>query len=235
MCGDVVNLGFFFFFQAEDGIRDWSVTGVQTCALPICIDRAVDDLMAVADAAELDAFDILASSQSAAIAFHFAARFPERVTRIVTIGGFVQGTRVRAPADGNALSDTMQLMIRQGWGQPQSGFLRSLGTLFMPNASQDELNDILELQAASADAERAVQIRNTCSYYDETDVLGRVSAPVLVAHGLGDSIHPFSQAQLIAAHLADARILQLETANHLISPREPAFEVLMQAIDQFLN
>src|SRR5258706_4715886 len=27
----------FFFFQAEDGIRDWSVTGVQTCALPIFI------------------------------------------------------------------------------------------------------------------------------------------------------------------------------------------------------
>src|SRR5207237_3092036 len=26
-----------FFFQAEDGIRDSSVTGVQTCALPICI------------------------------------------------------------------------------------------------------------------------------------------------------------------------------------------------------
>src|SRR5438093_2627281 len=25
----------FFFFPAEDGIRDWSVTGVQTCALPI--------------------------------------------------------------------------------------------------------------------------------------------------------------------------------------------------------
>src|SRR5436305_7189107 len=26
----------FFFFQAEDGIRDADVTGVQTCALPIC-------------------------------------------------------------------------------------------------------------------------------------------------------------------------------------------------------
>src|SRR5579885_1858390 len=26
----------FFFFQAEDGIRDRNVTGVQTCALPIC-------------------------------------------------------------------------------------------------------------------------------------------------------------------------------------------------------
>src|SRR5690606_7198320 len=32
---------FLFFFQAEDGIRDFHVTGVQTCALPICILRAV--------------------------------------------------------------------------------------------------------------------------------------------------------------------------------------------------
>src|SRR5216684_5732196 len=28
---------FFFFFQAEDGIRDVAVTGVQTCALPISL------------------------------------------------------------------------------------------------------------------------------------------------------------------------------------------------------
>src|SRR6266478_9501816 len=31
-----VGCAFFFFFQAEDGIRDLTVTGVQTCALPIC-------------------------------------------------------------------------------------------------------------------------------------------------------------------------------------------------------
>src|SRR4029079_19222874 len=31
-----VCIFFFFFFQAEDGIRDKLVTGVQTCALPIC-------------------------------------------------------------------------------------------------------------------------------------------------------------------------------------------------------
>src|SRR5256885_2909309 len=30
---------FFFFFQAEDGIRDYKVTGVQTCALPISMFR----------------------------------------------------------------------------------------------------------------------------------------------------------------------------------------------------
>src|SRR5256885_2712657 len=33
-----VSHSFFFFFQAEDGIRDYKVTGVQTCALPISFD-----------------------------------------------------------------------------------------------------------------------------------------------------------------------------------------------------
>src|SRR2546422_7958664 len=39
----VVFFAFFFFFQAEDGIRDVAVTGVQTCALPIWpqLDRRV--------------------------------------------------------------------------------------------------------------------------------------------------------------------------------------------------
>src|SRR2546430_10519794 len=32
-----------FFFQAEDGIRDLTVTGVQTCALPICAGRAAGE------------------------------------------------------------------------------------------------------------------------------------------------------------------------------------------------
>src|SRR2546429_1522057 len=35
---------YFFFFQAEDGIRDVAVTGVQTCALPILLHRPKDAL-----------------------------------------------------------------------------------------------------------------------------------------------------------------------------------------------
>src|SRR5258707_11046960 len=36
---------FFFFFQAEDGIRDIGVTGVQTCALPIFWDAAGKEVL----------------------------------------------------------------------------------------------------------------------------------------------------------------------------------------------
>src|SRR2546422_5674067 len=36
----------FFFFQAEDGIRDVAVTGVQTCALPIwCVESAIMEVV----------------------------------------------------------------------------------------------------------------------------------------------------------------------------------------------
>src|SRR4051794_41745902 len=52
---------FFFFFQAEDGIRDGRVTGVQTCALPILIwrsraSRRGDEAFSVGDASSFRRF-----------------------------------------------------------------------------------------------------------------------------------------------------------------------------------
>src|SRR5260370_12015329 len=44
---------FFFFFQAEDGIRDSSVTGVQTCALPICLTYITIGLLGTLPSASL--------------------------------------------------------------------------------------------------------------------------------------------------------------------------------------
>jgi pimeloyl-ACP methyl ester carboxylesterase/DNA-binding winged helix-turn-helix (wHTH) protein len=200
----------------------------------ISVDNAVADLKAVLDAAGVERFSILAASQSAAIAFHFAARYPERIDRIVTYGAFVQGTRVREPEVGSTFADALGLMIRNGWGKPDSGYLRSLGTLFMPSASEAELSELLHLQSASASAERAIEIRECCSHYDEVAVLREVEAPVLVAHALRDSVHPFSQAQLIAATLPNAQLLQLDSANHVFTPRDPAFDILMDEMDAFL-
>src|ERR1022692_4883094 len=54
----VFNL--FFFFQAEDGIRDYKVTGVQTCALPISMDmsRLVNTLSNFMDRPVIDNTDL---------------------------------------------------------------------------------------------------------------------------------------------------------------------------------
>src|SRR5256885_13567514 len=48
VCSSTCEALVIFFFQAEDGIRDYKVTGVQTCALPICRAQdvvACDDLV----------------------------------------------------------------------------------------------------------------------------------------------------------------------------------------------
>src|SRR5215813_5535318 len=48
LCGHFLQVALtliFFFFQAEDGIRDADVTGVQTCALPIFLGRVADRLL----------------------------------------------------------------------------------------------------------------------------------------------------------------------------------------------
>src|SRR5256886_9233024 len=52
---------FFFFFQAEDGIRDLTVTGVQTCALPISAELKADQT----DQDTLPPYDVLDAIVSA--------------------------------------------------------------------------------------------------------------------------------------------------------------------------
>src|SRR5699024_11582893 len=72
----------FFFFQAEDGIRDRNVTGVQTCALPISVETAVANRADDGDPTDgdpdhgrhADGSPITAAEVAAAEARAFAAR-----------------------------------------------------------------------------------------------------------------------------------------------------------------
>src|SRR6266404_8514121 len=58
---------FFFFFQAEDGIRDKLVTGVQTCALPILAPGLVDMRVQLREPGE-EHMETIASGAEAAAA-----------------------------------------------------------------------------------------------------------------------------------------------------------------------
>src|SRR2546422_7794338 len=51
---------FFFFFQAEDGIRDVAVTGVQTCALPISTSGESPNVIRAAQAAKARGVGVVA-------------------------------------------------------------------------------------------------------------------------------------------------------------------------------
>jgi len=67
-----------FFFQAEDGIRDWSVTGVQTCALPISCIAKETGRVAPLSAYPLLTFCLLSSSALSNMALNYI-NFPTKV------------------------------------------------------------------------------------------------------------------------------------------------------------
>lgn len=202
---------------------------------PFSLEAAVSDMEAVADAAGLERFPIFAASQSAAVSFAFAARHPDRVSRIVSYGGWPQGAKIRSGASDASVSDALATMIRLGWGQPDGGFMRSFSTMFMPSASKAQIDAFVALQRNSTTGERAVEIRDVISYYDVTDILPQVRCPVLVLHARHDNLHPFSQAQLLTRLLPDAHLTMLDSANHILMPDEPAFARLMQSVDAFLD
>src|SRR5215203_3374641 len=98
---NVCRFSFFFFFQAEDGIRDIGVTGVQTCALPISSRTPVSSICASAgrpvladstlDAAPTRAAAFRKSRLSALIVSvivpsPFASSFGQRLAPLAVIG-----------------------------------------------------------------------------------------------------------------------------------------------------
>lgn len=209
------------------GMSDRSCAGIS-------LDALVADLKAVADAAGLDRFSIFAASQSAPVACKFAALHPERVDRMVIYGGFAQGNKVRDPASGTAMTQAMGELIRQGWGKPSIGSMRCFSSLFIPVASEEQIQSFIAMQVASASPDWAVRIRETAAEFDVTGVLGQVRAPVLVAHALDDALQPFAQAQLMARLLPHATLKPIHSANHILVPDEPGFGRLMDAVDAFL-
>src|SRR6266568_8154696 len=77
---------FFFFFQAEDGIRDGTVTGVQTCALPILADLPFGSYQASPGAALAAATRFLKETGAHAVKLEGGERVARQVEDLVAAG-----------------------------------------------------------------------------------------------------------------------------------------------------
>src|SRR5882757_9830085 len=100
---------FFFFFQAEDGIRDIGVTGVQTCALPICLsingklvdapstfdvfNPATDGVIAAAPAASTDQLEQAIAAARAAFPAWSALPWEERSAYVARYADALEAQR----------------------------------------------------------------------------------------------------------------------------------------------
>ena len=198
------------------------------------LDRLVEDLGAVADAAGLDRFPIFAASQGVPVSLAYAARHPDRVTRLVLYGGFAQGRTVRGSAEDRAQAEAILTFVRQGWGRDGSPFLQAFETTYMPDATTEQLAQMAELQKASATGKAAAALRDAIDRFDVRACLGEVRQPVLVLHAAGDAVHPLAQSRLIAARVPGAELRVLPGRNHVPLPHDPAWEAMLAETVAFL-
>jgi class 3 adenylate cyclase/pimeloyl-ACP methyl ester carboxylesterase len=200
----------------------------------ISFDTFVTDLEAVVDAAGLDRFALFGISQGCAVSIAYAVRHPERVTRLVLIGGFVLGTMKRGSAVEREQAVAMLTLIRLGWGQENPAFRQLFTSQFIPGATKEQADWFNELQLISMSPDEAVRYRIATGDFDVSALLAQVSVPTLVMHARDDAVVPFDQGRRLAAGIPGARFVPLASRNHLILENEPAFPRFLEEMRGFL-
>jgi DNA-binding SARP family transcriptional activator/pimeloyl-ACP methyl ester carboxylesterase len=200
----------------------------------LSLDTWVADLETVVAAAGLDRFALLGVSQGAAISLVYAARHPERVTGLVLYGAYARGRTGRGPEERRH-GEAMVSAIRAGWTEANPAFRRLFSMLFLPHGTQEQMAWFDELQRRSTSAETAARLYEMRNDIDVVEYASRVTAPTLVMHARGDAVVPVEERRLLAARIPGARLVLLESANHILLSDEPAWHAFMSELDAFLG
>lgn len=199
------------------------------------LDDFVDDLTAVANAAGLDRFPIFAASQAVPVAVRFAERYPERVIGMALYGGFVDGRALRPRKLGDISEDTALALVRAGWGKPDSPFAMAFSTLFAPDATTEQLADLVQMQLRSVSADGAATLRKLVDRFSIAQELQSIRVPTLVIHAEGDAIQPLDQGRRLASEIPNARYVQLASRNHIPLPQEASWTRLLDEVLEFIR
>ena len=214
--------------QRGTGLSDWDTK-------EISFEAFVRDLEAVTTALRLDRFALFGISQGASVAIAYAARYPERVSKLVLHGAYVLGRNKRDTAFDREQAAAYLTLVRHGWGYSNSAFMQAFSSLYLPSGTPEQIRWFSELQRLTTSPENAVRIRNACDDIDILDLLPRVRAPTLVTHSRHDNVVAFDHGRTIASAIAGARFVGLESSNHVILPNEPAWNDWMREIERFLT
>jgi len=195
----------------------------------------VRDLASVVDAAKLDKFAVLGMSQGAAIAIDYAVRNPERVSALILLGGYAQGRNKRGSNEDAETADMFLSMLRHGWGDEHSAFMRAFASVYIPNGSPEQIRWFAELQRTTTSADNAARIRRACDNIDVLSLLPNVKVPTLVLHCRHDNVVPLEQGRLLAASIPNAQFVTLESENHVLLSGEPAWDKFLEEVEAFLK
>ena len=134
------------------------------------------------------------------------------------------------------LWNSIPAMIRAGWGTDDSSAIGVFTSLIIPDATplqQDVMNQMFATAMTGEDAARFLEV--LIRGEDTSHLLSQIRVPTLVVHARGDRLVPFEAGgRELAAGIAGAKLVVLETDNHGFGPSDPTYPKFLQAVDDFL-
>jgi pimeloyl-ACP methyl ester carboxylesterase/DNA-binding SARP family transcriptional activator len=213
--------------ERGNGLSDWDVRELD-------FDAFVRDFEAVVAATGLTRFPIFAMSQGCPVAIEYAARHPERVSRMILFNGFARGWRHASSARFIAAGEAMLTLVRTGWGQNNPAFRRMFTTLYVPEGGERHYAWFDELERTTTSPHNAARFLEAFGRMDVRDRLADVRVPTLVIHSRGDVFAPSARGKEMAAGIPGARFISLDSNNHLLLEGEPALDRLYAEMRAFL-
>lgn len=202
----------------------------------LSVERWVDDLEAVIDAAEpREPFALLGVSHGSATCIGYAVRHPERVSRMLLYGGYARGYLHRGDPEAKRLYQAMCDLFEVGWGKENPAFRQVFTSRFIPDGTAEQLswfNDLCRKTLTPAMAARLMQMRGNLNV---VDLLEQVRVPTLVVHAREDAVVPRAEGQLLAAGIPGAQFVELESKNHILLESEPAWLRFQEVALEFLG
>ena len=201
----------------------------------LSLDHYVNDLEAVIDAARLERIALFGHSQGGAIAVEYAARHAQRVGHLAVLGGYARGSLKRGlEAEAVAELEARLKLVEVGWGREDPAYRAMFSMQFAPGASLEQLNSLSELQRRSCSPENATRIMRSFMVIDVSQAAQRVRCPTLVLHARGDRRVALSLGVELASLIPGARLVPLESDNHILLSQEPAYGRFFDELRAFL-
>jgi pimeloyl-ACP methyl ester carboxylesterase len=100
--------------------------------------------------------------------------------------------------------------------------------------STEQIRWYANMLRRSTSVENAIRARNAADEIDVVDLLPRVSVPTLVVHSRHDNGTPFDEGRRIATSIPNAKLVSLDSENHVPLPDEPAWSKFIAEIKAFL-
>ena len=148
----------------------------------LTVDGEVEVIRALLDELGAERIGLFGGSSGGCAAIAFAARFPERVERLMLYGSYADGASITGPS----VREAILAAVRSHWGIGS----RLLSDIFLGEAGAVEQEGFARFERLAASAETAARLLEQVYRNDVRDQLPLVKAPTLVVHRRGDRAIP---------------------------------------------